>query len=197
MVQATAARCADCIFTAQIILCCSWGWKWNEAVSKREGVKFNNRSVRSLREMHSAVWTVPALSCLDLPQKCTCVGDSITEHVLLEPLDPLVGKQTEWFLLDTRNSCVSRPPICLFASAKPHACEHLAMNCVVALSDLICFLQPEVISLIVAASQSLQKPVLEEDAHLGSVAVTHSLHLQRVSGARWKWAQTGKEITPF
>lgn len=71
-----------------------------------------------------------------------------------------------------------------FASAKPHACEHLAMNCVVALSDLICFLQPEVISLIVAASQSLQKPVLEEDVHLGSVAVTHSLHLQRVSGAR-------------
>lgn len=113
MVQATAARCADCIFTAQIILCCSWGWKWNEAVSKREGVKFNNRSVRSLREMHSAVWTVPALSCLDLPQKCTCVGDPITEHVLLEPLDPLVGKQTEWFLLDTRNSCVSGPPICL------------------------------------------------------------------------------------
>lgn len=67
IVQATAARCADCIFTAQIILCCSWGWKWNEAVSKREGVKFNNRSVRSLGEMHSAVWTVPALSCLALP----------------------------------------------------------------------------------------------------------------------------------
>lgn len=198
MVQATAARCADCIFTAQIILCCSSGWKWNEAVSEREGVKFNNRSVRSPGEMCGAVWTVPALSCLDLPQKCPCVGDPITEHVLREPFQP-IGRTTNSMisfghqkLLCFRTFCLSFCISCLWAS-----CSHL-WRCPVRpylLSTAWSYL-PDCGSL----SKSPKTPVGGGFAPWFCSSywkVTHPLLLQRVSGARWKWARTGKEITPY
>lgn len=45
---AAVAGCADCIFTAQMVVCCGWGRKGSELRAEVEGVKFNKRSVRSV-----------------------------------------------------------------------------------------------------------------------------------------------------
>lgn len=65
--RAATAGCADCVFVAPMIPCCSWG-RGEGAMSRAEGVKADKGSARSPGAARGAFRALPTLACPALPQ---------------------------------------------------------------------------------------------------------------------------------